>query len=230
MENWHYTDLLKAHKLMIEGGRRFKFYDAYMKAREPNAWLKYPKDVPLKEGLLLFGWVLSWEPEFQGDLLQFYENYEYVFYEVKRFENEMIVTIDFSDSVKKSISEIFNKLASYTIRRRNRFEAVGTSKILHVIIPGLFVMWDTAIRKGILGPRNEYRGSEYVYEFLPKMQKFAKQFLDTYIRENGGDYESASRQISQMAGGYTLAKLLDELNFRVFTKRKTLEEIRSISL
>jgi hypothetical protein len=201
-----------------------------MKAREPNAWLKYPKDVPLKEGLLLFGWVLSWEPEFQGDLLQFYENYEYVFHEVKRFENEMIVTIDFSDSVKKSISEIFNKLASYTIRRRKRFESVGTSKILHVIIPELFVMWDTAIRKGILGPRNEYKGSEYAYDFLPKMQKFAKQFLDTYIRENGGDYESASRQISQMAGGYTLAKLLDELNFRVFTKTKTLEEIRSISL
>jgi len=230
MENWYYTDLLKAHKLFIGVEGRFKFYDAYMKAREPNAWLRYPKDVPLKEGLLLFGWVLSWEPEFMGDLAQFYENYEQLFHEVKGFENETIVTIDFTESVKKSILYVFNKLGSYTIRGKERFESTGTSKILHMIIPELFVMWDTAIRKGILGFRNEYKGSEYAYEFLPKMQKFAKQFLDTYIGENGGDYESAFKHVSKIADGYTLAKLIDELNFLRFTKRKTLVEIRSISL
>lgn len=230
MENWHYTDLLRAHKLFTEVEGRFKFYDAYMKAREPNAWLKYPEDVPLKEGLLLFGWVLSWEPEFMGDLAQFYENHRQLFHEVKGFENEMIVTINFTESVKRSMFHIFNKLGSYTIRGRERFESTGTSKILHVIIPELFVMWDTRIRKGILGPRNEYKGSEYAYEFLPKMQSFAKQFLDSYIRENGGNHENASKQVSQRADGYTLAKLVDQLNFLRFTKRKTLAEIRSISL
>lgn len=229
MEAWHYTDLLKAHKLLIEQEGRFKFYEAYMKAREPRAWLK-SADVPLKEGLLLFGWVLSWEPEFQGVLWQFYDNYKGLFPKIKRFENETIVTIDLSDGVKESISEIFNGLALYIWRRRERFEATGTSKILHAILPNLFVMWDRKIRRGILGDSNKKRGEDYAYEFLPEMQKFAKQFLDTYIKENGGDYEHASRQISQMAHGYTLAKLLDELNYSRFTKGKTMTEIRSILL
>jgi len=229
MENWHYTDLLKAHKFFIEAEGRFKFYDAYMKAREPNTWLKSP-DAPLKEGLLLFGWVLSWEPYFQGVLTQFYENYKDRFLEVKRLENETIVTIDFSEGVKESISGIFEKCASYIYRRKERFESTCSSKILHVILPELFVMWDDKIRLGILGGRNKKYGRDYAYEFLPKMQKFAKQFLDTYIEENGGDYDDASRQISQIADGYTLAKLVDELNYLRFTKRKTLAEIRSISL
>jgi len=229
MENWHYTDLLKAHKLFIEVEGRFKFYDAYMKAREPNAWLT-SSDPPLKEGLLLFGWVLSWEPYFQGVLEQFYENYKDLFSEVKRFENETIVIIDFSEGIKESISSIFDKLALYTYERKERFELTGTSKILHVILPELFVMWDIKIRRGILGDSNKKRGKDYAYKFLPDMQNFAKQFLDSYIEENGGDHENASRQISQMADGYTLAKLIDELNYLRFTKGRTLAKIRSISL
>jgi len=227
MEAWHYTDLIKAHKFFIEGEGRFRFYQAYMKARDPRAWLKSPI-VPLKEGLLLFGWVHSWDPNFQGDLVRFYEIYRDIFNPLKGFEDKTIVSIDFNDNAQNSLCVIFERVAMCC--RTKRFESTDASKLLHAIIPDLFVMWDDKIRQGILADRNRKYGRDYAYEFLPGMQKFAKQFLDSYIKENGGDYELASEQISQMADGYTLTKLLDELNYLRFTKGRTLTEIRSIQL
>lgn len=227
MENWHYTDLLKAHKFFQQEEGRFKFYEAYMKATEPKVWLKSP-NVPLKEGLLLFGWVHSWEPEFRGDLREFYRIYDDIFSLLKGFEDRTIVNIDFNDNVKNSLCVLFERVGSCCTSRR--FESTAASKILHALVPDLFVMWDRAIRQGILGDENKKSGRDYSFEFLPKMQKLATYFLDTYIEENGGDYEHASARISQRADGYTLAKLLDELNYLIFTKRKTLTEIRSVSV
>ncbi len=227
MEAWHYTDLVKAHKFFIEEESRFKFYEAYMKAREPRAWLKSPAPA-LKEGLLLFGWVHSWDPNFQGDLVRFYQIHNDIFNLLKGFEDKTITNIDFNDNVKNSLCVVFDRVAMCC--RTKRFESTDASKLLHALIPDLFVMWDDKIRQGILADRNRKHGRDYAYEFLPEMQRFVKQFLDSYIKENGGDYEHASKQISQMAHGYILAKLLDELNYLRFTKERTLTEIRSILL
>jgi len=57
-EVWHYTDLIKAHNILVDEEGRFRFYGAYMENRAQNAWLK-STDVPLKEALLLFGWIHS---------------------------------------------------------------------------------------------------------------------------------------------------------------------------
>ena len=100
--------------------------------------------------------------------------------------------------------------------------------MLHAIVPELFVMWDDKIRNNIVEARRD--GRCYAYEFMPNMQGFAKQFLDSYIRENSGDYKSASRKISNMTHDHTLAKLIDEFNYLRFTWKKTLSEIRSIPL
>jgi len=61
---------------------------------------------------------------------------------------------------------------------------------------------------------------------MPAMHGWAKEFVSTYIEENGGSYNSACDEISKMADGYTLAKLLDELNYLRFTLRKNIEDIR----
>ena len=100
--------------------------------------------------------------------------------------------------------------------------------MLHVIIPKRFVMWDDKIRSNLVGGQRD--GKCYAKEFMPSMQGLLKQSLEGYIQENGGDYESASNQISQLANGHTLAKLIDEFNYLRFTRKKTLSEIRSIPL
>lgn len=225
-ETKYYTDLLKAHKIFIYIEGRWKFYDAYTKSRDSSAWMS-SGDVPLGEGLLLFGFIHSWDPNFQGDLAKFLEIYKDIFPILKKFEHETVVKIDLSNEVKNSISIIFDRIAMCP--REKRFESTDTSKILHAIIPDLFVMWDIKIRKAIIGD-DKHDGRCYVYEFLPKMQETAKEYLNSYISEKGGDYESASQQISKMADNCTLAKLIDEYNYVRYTKRKSLSEIRNALL
>jgi len=224
----HYTDLVKAHKLYLQEEGRDKFYDAYMEDRDPSSWTRLPSP-RLRDVLLLFGWVLSWDSYFQGNLARFLQVYEGIFPRVKNLEGWSIVNADFTDDVKESLRVIFDSIAKSCLR----YESTDTSKILHAINPELFVMWDDRIKKGIIGVRQsakDYDGKCYAYEFLPQMQEFARHFLDSYVEENHGDYEHASKQISQMAGGRTLAKLVDEFNYVRFTKGKTLTEIRSVPL
>lgn len=225
-EDRHYTDLLKAHKIFIDIEGRWKFYDAYMKNKDSEAWFK-SGDIPLKEGLLLFGFVHSWDPNFQGDLAKFLEIYKDISPILKKFEHTTIIKVDLSDEVKNSICIIFDKIAMCP--RTKRFESTDASKILHAIIPNLFVMWDDKIRRAIVG--NEGRnGRCYAFEFLPKMQESAKEYLDSYLKEKGGNYESATLQISKMTDNYSLAKLIDEYNYVRYTKRKSLTEIRNMTL
>jgi hypothetical protein len=196
-----------------------------MKSRQPNIWLRSPR-IPLREGLLLFGFVQSWDPNFKGDLAKFIQTYEDIFEMIKEFKDETITKIEFSSRVKNSIVIIFDRIA--TSSRGNRFESTDASKILHAILPRLFVMWDNKIRKALVGEGRD--GRCYAFEFLPMMQKLANKFIDSYITERGGDRESASKDISSMANNYTIAKLLDEYNYVRYTKKKDLKEIRKIVL
>ncbi len=224
-ESLHYTDLLKAHKFFYDVEKRYHFYDAYMGAKDSAAWFSSPQ-VPLKEGLLLFGWVHTWDPNFEGDLAQILEIYSNIFSYMKSLENKSLVDFDFYGGDAKSMCLVFDSFA--TCCKSKRYESTDASKMLHVIIPKLFVMWDNKIRTNLVGGRRD--GNCYTNEFMLSMQKLARQLLDGYIQEKGGDYESASNQISQSAHNYTLAKLIDEFNYLRFTWKKTLSEIRSISL
>jgi len=225
-ETKHYTDLIKAHKIHTEIEGRWRFYDAYMKSRDSKVLMK-SGDIPSKEGLLLFGFIHSWDPNFQGELVKFLKIYEDIFPMIKSFEHINIYEIDFTPEVNNSISVIFDRIAYCP--REKRFESTDTSKILHAIIPNLFVMWDAKIRKAIVGS-DKNDGRCYAYEFLPKMQEEAKAYINSYISEKGGNFKNASQKISKMADNYTLAKLIDEYNYARHTKRKSLSEIRNISL
>lgn len=224
-ENRHYIDLLKAHKIFIEIERRWKFYDEYMKNKDSEVWFR-SKDIPLKEGLFLFGFIHSWDPNFKGDLAKFLDIYQDIFSLIKDFKYVTIVEVELNDKVKNIISIIFDRIAMCP--RTKRYESTDASKILHAILPNLFIMWDDKIRKAIVGEGRD--GRCYAFKFLPKMQKAIKEYLESFIKENGGDYKSAALQISKEANNYTLPKLIDEYNYVRYSKGKSLSEIRSISL
>jgi len=225
METCHYLDLLKAHKIYRTNEGRWRFYDAYMEARDPEAWFRSPH-VPLREGLLLFGFVQSWDPNFKGELTKFLQTYADLFELVVELKDENILEVNFTRSVKNNIALIFDRIA-YSSRGR-RYESTDTSKILHAIIPKLFVMWDDRIRRALVG--EERNGRCYAFEFLPHMQKLALSIVESYIYEKGGNHIDACTRISLMAEGYTIAKLLDEYNYVKYTLGKSLEEIRAVSL
>jgi hypothetical protein len=227
-EKWNYMDLIKTHRILVNEEGRFKFYTAYMDSRKPNAWLESPY-VPLKEALLLFGWVHSWDPNYEAELLKFLTEYERIFPLMKSFESRTIIDMEFKKQARAAIAQVFDSLAKCC--RTKRFESTDTSKAMHGMIPELFVMWDDKIKKGILGIKGtgsgrEYDGACYANEFLPLMQSMAKQFLDSFVQKHGGDYGNACKAISKMTDGYTLAKLIDEFNYLRFTKGWVLEDIR----
>lgn len=218
----HYLDLLKAHKIFVDIEGRWKFYDAYMDSRNGASFMECA-DIPLREGLLLFGFVHSWDPNFQGDLAKFLGIYKQVFPQMKSWEDAKLEEVDLTADVRSSIAVIFNRIAYCP--RKKRFESTDASKILHAILPGLFVMWDSNIRKGVVREQ-EGNGTTYANEFLPKMQDAGREYLTSYKDEKRTSVKLAARDISRIAGGYTLAKLLDELNYVRYTKRKSLAEIR----
>jgi hypothetical protein len=98
----------------------------------------------------------------------------------------------------------------------SRAEVTGASKILHTILPSLFVMWDASIRPGyaVIG-----MPSDYASKYLIRIQKQVKEAIMSYVHEFGCDREVAVRAIIKKGNGRTLAKLIDEYNYAKFTLR-----------
>jgi hypothetical protein len=99
---------------------------------------------------------------------------------------------------------------------RYRFRWVATSKVLHMIIPKLFVMWDNDICAGyLLSPS----ASSYAYKFMPLMKQEANEAIVTYMNDNRCDRKTAIEEITSACDGKSIAKLVDEYNWIRFRKK-----------
>ena len=88
----------------------------------------------------------------------------------------------------------------------------GTSKALHILNPGFFMMWDDKIRYGYGCSENE----EGYFNFLIRTQKEIQEVIQTYTK----DYP-INGEISQLIYSgrvKSIVKLLDEYNFAKYTK------------
>ena len=99
----------------------------------------------------------------------------------------------------------------------SRYESTATSKILHVLHPPLFVMWDSAIRGGYAVDRSS---GDYARRFLPRMQRQASEAVDSYIRDGEAEPAAAVEALEKRCGGRPLTKLVDEYNYCKFTLRR----------
>ena len=106
----------------------------------------------------------------------------------KKFKGQSIETINL-DNHEKEIKHIFNVLSEI-----KGIQYTGASKLMHLTIPEVFVMWDAYIRKE-LGFKTGY--AEDYFNFLKKMQQAFK-----------GVHKEKGR---------TLAKCIDEYNYVKFT-------------
>ena len=68
-----FEDLINAHRAYYRTESRASYYDAYMKCKD---WDKWTSTVPACEVMKLFGFVLSWDPHFKGNLRIFTDIYE----------------------------------------------------------------------------------------------------------------------------------------------------------
>ena len=86
----------------------------------------------------------------------------------------------------------------------------GASKVLHLLVPDLFVMWDDKIR-------SFYAVSSYI-DFLRKMKDELNEALNHYCRDFQVDRELAKDRIRARCDDRSLTKLVDEYNFLRITK------------
>lgn len=210
----HYMELIEAHKEYYKKEGRAFNYDEYMKCKD---WKSWTNSVPICEAMKLFGFILGWEPKFEGDPWKFKEVYEKIYPTIKELEQRKIEDINLADEeLKRKIQDVFDKVADCT-RKGDRYESTAASKILHTILPNLFIMWDRKIREGTLGDEGRKKGRNYAYEFLPLVQTELKEAIKTYVTERNLNHIEAVRYISESCNGKTLTKLADEFNYMKYT-------------
>ena len=174
----HYRDLLLAHKAYHIIEKRAIYYDSYMQCRNLREWETSPSYCEIFK---LFGFILSWDPHFQGIPAKFKKAYKEILPILKDLSRIRLETADFNDkNLLRRIAFVFDKIASCSLK----YESTDASKILHVLHPHLFVMWDRNIRQYILGNASLARGEIYAKIFLPEMQDELEEAVETYIEKH----------------------------------------------
>lgn len=129
--------------------------------------------------------------------------------EFDSLSGEEILSLNFSNEEGRNcIKKIY-----LDIKRIPHIGATGTSKIMHLLNPNLFIMWDEDIRKKIT-PQKVFNDSPEGYiEFLSRMQgelKEALKFRNVETLRDEIRREVRSEIGREYVNGKTLAKLVDE--------------------
>jgi len=139
---------------------------------------------------------------------------------LKALEGEAIQ--DFNLEKKKEVEEKEHKNSEVLLKVFRNFSLIGcnfrevaASKVLHMINPSLFVMWDNAICEAYGVKKSP---SEYVHDFIPLMKRKANEIIESYIADKKCDREQAVTTLNQFRPLKTLAKMLDEYNYMKYTR------------
>jgi len=147
---------------------------------------------------------------------------------LQALENETLEDIDLTE--KKTVEgkeysneEILRRVFENFCNVGYNFRGVAASKVLSLINPYLFVMWDQGICKeyGIKGYSEPYvRDNRYVSEFFPIMKEKANLVIESCMKENRCTRKEAIDMINNFRKYRPLAKLLDEYNWITFVVDK----------
>lgn len=207
--NWH--ELIKGSELYHLKEKRDHFYDDYMKNKDWHAWES--PDLPDSEVPSLFTFLNQWSTHYPSrpeQVIAFKSAYKSVFPAIQMLKDDKLEDVELSESKSGQIESIFMRIAHCG----SRDEATGASKILHTILPNLFVMWDTSIGAGYAVTRTPH---EYAYRFLGRIQKQVNEAILSYVSEFKCSREAAVSGLISKGNGRTLTKLIDEYNYAKFT-------------
>jgi hypothetical protein len=137
----------------------------------------------------------------------------------QKLQGKKLLNINF-DEVAKDIESIYNKLAEI-----KNVGATAISKILHLLNPEVFVMWDDAIREKYKEKYPKVTGSAKGYiEFLKAVKRKVEEAIEEEVKRSGKSKQEIVEEIctkppsKRLGSEYrrkTLAKLVDEYNWTV---------------
>jgi len=143
-----------------------------------------------------------------------------------------IVNVDFTrrvnvDNNPLTISQVIEYCYTKVRKMGCKFGATATSKLLHIMQPKLFIMWDREILRHYNDKNPQISDSGQGYcAYLERMQQIANQISINFQNAN----LNPARQTNQDSATYlstqmnynppkTLAKYLDEFNFITITNK-----------
>jgi len=146
---------------------------------------------------------------------------------LKALENENLEDFEFEktkevDGKTYSNREILLEVFGSFCKIGYNLRGVAASKLLSLINPHLFVMWDTSICEayGIKAPSDPYvRDKQYVPVFFPLMKRKANSVIASYMKDKNCSRRAAVQSINSFREWRPLAKLLDEHNWMKYFKR-----------
>jgi hypothetical protein len=131
--------------------------------------------------------------------------------EFKELTDKRLSTIDFGNAkISTAIKSIYEKL--------DPIAYIGSpttvSKILHLLIPEVFVMWDNEIKKVYKKKNSRIRETPEGYlEFLKETQRELIEALDDRSKEVSKELDEIEQEIRYKYKNKTLAKIVDEYNW-----------------
>lgn len=125
--------------------------------------------------------------------------------------NRRFLTIDFDErNVSIAIINIFSRIRALPYIGGH----TSTPKIMHLLNPEIFVMWDEDIRKTYKKRNNRITDSSRGYlEFLKEIQKELRQSFGAHQKESGRSLDEIEREIRSKYKNKTLARIVDEHNW-----------------
>ena len=135
--------------------------------------------------------------------------------EFAKLQGKRFVAIDFDkEPFSTAIPTIYGKLKMFP----KLGGSTNVSKVIHLLNPEVFVMWDSYIRTTY--HRKNKRINEFhegYLEFLKEMQKEIMEALTERQEETGRDLEENEKELRKKFNHKTLARLIDEFNYETIT-------------
>jgi len=133
------------------------------------------------------------------------------------------------ETQKDSLAKVYEKICGLNVPYRNRKVRIGptgTSKILHLLFPNLFVIWD---RKWVREKQGYGETSSEYVRYLSNKREILQGVVQSFMKQNGGNAATAIKTIEELHAddlskkGFEMfkepvTKLLDEINYTIQTK------------
>ena len=223
-----YKQLLEGSEAYIKHEKRDSMYTvATFLISQPWTNASWAPSIAEGLGVLLLTWNQAFYRygSFDFDKLEdFMNRYKEV---LRQLRKRHISSYGKSDD-NRSI-ELFNKLLDVLGVQDKmgniRKSPVAVSKALHLLAPDFFPLWDDDIAKAYRC--YWYSGSSFAadkyFKFVRKIRKLAQDAIQSYIEENGGDRETAIREICEKGSQdipftKSLLKIIDEYNYAKHSK------------
>ncbi len=184
-------------------------YDSYLRDKRQALWDSGAID--LKEAARLIRFANQWSSRSPLTPEQLMPAINAVLPSLNLLADQDLLQVDLGSSVRGKatvgvIREAFDTIA----RCGDRYESTATSKMLHMINPNLFVMWDAGIKAYL--KVNGRDGAAYANIFLPGAQRLARDAVRDCTAAKGLSDAEAVRYLCPC--GQTLAKVIDERNWQ----------------